>query len=94
MKFRRLVFALILAVIIFCYFTKPTEEDFKTFIQPSIYTTHIPPSINYQDKILYAKVITTYVDINHPVKVGSRTIAPSYQEEYIGIFKKYWKIKK
>lgn len=94
MKFKRLILVLIFVALAASYFTKPTEDDFKKFIQPTINRTHIPPAIEYQDKFLYAKVIATYVDIQNPTQDGNRQIAPAMQEEYIGWLKNFWQLKK
>lgn len=94
MKFRRLVLILIFAALIVGYFTKPTEEDFKKFIQPTISRTNMPPAIEYQDKFLYAKVIATFVDVQNSIQNDNRKIAPAIRKEYIGCFKNFWELNK
>ena len=91
MKFRRLVFILILAAILASYFTKPGKEDFIKFMQPAVNQTHIPPVVEYEDKFLYSKVTATYADIHNPVLMDNRTVAPARKEIYIGFFKRFWK---
>lgn len=91
MKFRRLVFILILAAVLAAYFTKPGKDEFIQFIQPSVNQTHMPPVVEYEDKLLYTKVTATYADINNPVLTDNKAIAPARKETYIGFFKKFWK---
>lgn len=92
MKFRKLIIALILATVLFCYFTKPSKQDFIEYIQPTVARTGIPPVVDYHDNFLYTKVEAVYVNALNPTVKEGRTIANANKEEYIGIFKRFWKL--
>lgn len=92
MKFRKLVIVFILAAAVVCYFTKPTKQDFIDYIQPTVSRTGVPPVVDYQDKFLYAKVVTTYVNMMNTAIKDGRPVATGSTEEYIGVFKKFWKL--
>lgn len=87
-----LTIVLVVAALLLCYFTKPGKEDFIKYIQPTVTKYHIPPVIEYQDKILYTKVVATFIDAGNTVSVNNRAAAPARREAYIGFFKKFWKL--
>lgn len=92
MKFRKLVIVLILAATLFCYFTKPSKADFMEYIRPALSGSGIPPVVDYQDKFLYATVDVMYVNALNPTIKDGRPVANASKEEYLGIFKKFWKL--
>ncbi|MFV0604840.1 MAG: hypothetical protein ACK5NK_03270 [Niabella sp.] len=92
MKFRRLVFGVLITAIIAAYFTKPTKEELAPYIQPTITKVGAPPIIEFEDKFLFVKVTATYVYPNNLTIKNGRTIAHAGKEAYIGIYGKYWKI--
>lgn len=90
MKFRRLIFFLIIAAVLAAYFTKPTKDDFLKQIQPNLSRSAMPPVVEYNDKFLFANVTVTYVSEPSGSPEG-RNIASASKEEYIGAFKRFWK---
>lgn len=92
MKFRKLFIVFILAVMLLCYFTKPTRQEFIEYIQPSVLRNGMPPVVEYEDKFLYAKITAMYVNAMNPSLQDGRLVAGAGKEEYIGVFKKFWKL--
>ncbi len=92
MKFRKLVIFFILMMALVCFFTKPTKQEFLDYIQPSVSRTGLSPAVDYQDKFLYVSVTALYVNTLHPIQQNGREVAPAFKEEYIGVFKKFWKL--
>lgn len=92
MKFKQIVFLLILIVFVAAYATKPTKDEFIAYIQPSLATKGAAPVIDYQDHFLYAEIVATYIYINKPTPGEKDNIATGNQERYIGVFKKFWRL--
>lgn len=93
MKFRRGVILFIIGIILVGFFTKPDKDDFIKLVQPAVNRTQqLPPVVEYQDRVIYTTVTTTYVDAANPVKEGGRIVAPARKETYIGLFGRYWKL--
>ncbi|GAB3419790.1 hypothetical protein [Niabella aquatica] len=91
MKFRRLISLLIIAAILIAFFTNPKESDFKTFVEPGITRLSAPPLIEYKNHLIYSNAEITYF---HPASVKGKFIAAASKEKYIGLFGRFWKLKK
>ncbi len=62
------------------------------YIRPALSGSGIPPVVDYQDKFLYATVDVMYVNALNPTIKDGRPVANASKEEYLGIFKKFWKL--
>lgn len=97
MKFRNLVFLVIVAVLIAAWYTKPDYDDFVDFReqQPSNLTS--PPVIDYSDGFLYSHVTVTYFqpkELSVKIDGGAKAAVavPVSKEKYIGLFGKFWQL--
>lgn len=75
-----------------CFFTKPSKEEFMNYIQPTIARTGVRPVVDFEDKFLFVKVNAIYVQALNPSLQDGRPVAGGGKEEYIGAFKKFWKV--
>lgn len=91
MKFKQIVFIIILAALGAAYFTKPTKDQFMAYIQPSFSIKGAAPVIDYQDRFFYADITATYIYLTNPQGNGPTGAATGNQERYIGLFQKFWK---
>lgn len=92
MKFRRFFLLLLFLIMVICFFTKPTEQDFMTYIQPSIARTGIAPVVDFEDRFLYVKVNAIYIHTAGAAAQNGSPVASAAQEDYLGVFNKFWKI--
>lgn len=92
MKFRNTIFIFIIAALIGAYVTKPTKEDFVQYIGQSQSLTAPIPVIDFKDRILYAEIEVTYINANLLLNNQGRKTATATKQQYIGIFKRFWKI--
>ncbi|MFT3902584.1 MAG: hypothetical protein QM727_05395 [Niabella sp.] len=89
MKFRRLIFVLIAAACVLAFITKPSEDDFKKFIQPTVRRANAAPVVIYKDRFLYAQVEATFVQVGD----GTSPVASMYKRSYIGLFNRFWEVR-
>ncbi len=92
MKFRRFFLLLLFLIMVICFFTKPTEQDFMTYIQPSVARTGIAPVVDFEDRFLYVKVNAIYIHTAGTAAQNGSPVASATQEDYFGVFNKFWKI--
>ena len=96
MKFRNIVLLFIIVAILAAWYTKPTTEDFKKFME-SKRTMGTPPVIEGKDSYVYGFYTVTYFNIKKvpEVKVSGEEAAiavPASKEKYLALFGKFWKI--
>ncbi len=92
MKFRRFFLLLLFLIMVVCFFTKPTEQEFMDYIQPSIARTGIAPVVDFEDRFLYVKISAIYIHTAGAAAQSGHPVASAAKEEYFGVFNKFWKI--
>ena len=89
MKFRTVVFLVIITIILIGVFTKPGAEAFKEFYakEGGIRT---PPVIEYEDRVAYSTFSVTSFGVTN---TGTKELAvPVVKEKYLGLFGRFWKL--
>lgn len=89
MKFRTIVFLVIITIILIGVFTKPGPEAFKEFYarEGGIRT---PPVIEYADRVAYTTFSVTSFGITN---TGTKELAvPVVKEKFLGLFGRFWKL--
>ncbi|MFN4315420.1 MAG: hypothetical protein ACK4E0_14060 [Chitinophagaceae bacterium] len=95
MKFRNLVFLIVVAVILTAWFTKPSYDDFMKFREKQANVAGMAPSVDYSDLVLYSQVKVTYYtarEVNLKSAGGEKpaVAVPVKTEKYIGLFGRFW----
>jgi len=96
MKFRTIVFLVIIGALVVAWYTKPTIEDFKKY-NAAKNNVAGPPVIDVKEGFVYATYTVSYFDIKKvkDLKVGGSDASiavPVSKSTYLGLFGRFWKM--
>lgn len=96
MKFRNIVFLVIIIILAIAGITKPTYADFAKFRQTNDAGIGSPPVIEYVNGFVYSVYTVSYFEVKEVDKTsGSEKDAiavPLKKERYLGLFGKFWSL--
>ena len=92
MKFRRLIFVVIIVIVLIAWFTKPNLQDFNDFYLKQ--RTDKPVIIDLSDQFLYSTVdVSWYVaaQLDPSAQAAPKAVVAG-KEKYLGLFGRFWKL--
>jgi hypothetical protein len=97
MKFRNVVFIIIIVVLAIAGFTKPDMAAFEKFRQANEKSITTPPVIEYVNGFVYSIFTVSHYDIvpatKENGKAKDKTVAIAHEKDkYLGLFGKFWKL--